>query len=64
VHEIQAPTLAIAGEGDIGSPPHMSEYIVNAVADGRLVVIPGVKHDMLNVAPDQIAKEIIAHLEG
>ncbi|MFC7766701.1 alpha/beta fold hydrolase [Leucobacter soli] len=63
VHEIQAPTLAIAGEGDVGSPPHMSEYIVNAVADGRLVVIPGVKHNMLSVTTDRIAKEITAHVD-
>lgn len=62
LHEISAPTLAIAGSGDVGSPPHMAEFIAETVADGRVVVIDGVKHDMLTVETDRIGKEINNHV--
>jgi 3-oxoadipate enol-lactonase len=62
LHEITAPTLAIAGSGDVGSPPHMSEFIAETVADGRVVVIDGVKHNMLTVETDRIGKEINNHV--
>jgi 3-oxoadipate enol-lactonase len=62
LHEITAPTVAIAGSGDVGSPPHMSEFIAETVADGRLVVIDGVKHNMLTVETDRIGKEINNHV--
>lgn len=62
LQELRMPVLAIAGEADVGSPPHMAEYIVETVANGRLVVIEGVKHNMLSVTPDTIAKEITTHV--
>lgn len=58
---ISAPTLAIAGEGDIGSPPHMSELIAERT-HGRVVVLPGVKHNILHEAAGRTAKEINEHL--
>jgi pimeloyl-ACP methyl ester carboxylesterase len=61
--QVSAPTLAIAGEGDVGSPPHMSEYIANAVENGRCVVIPGVKHNILQETAVLTAKEIINHVQ-
>ncbi|MEU0497024.1 alpha/beta fold hydrolase [Mycobacterium sp. NPDC006124] len=62
LHEIASPTLAIAGSEDVGSPPRMSEFIAKTVADGRLVVIDGVKHNMLTVETDRIGKEITNHV--
>jgi len=59
LHRIRVPVLAIAGEGDVGSPPHMSRYIADHVAQGRAVVVPDVKHSLLQEAPDTIAKELI-----
>lgn len=59
LHEVRVPVLAIAGEGDIGSPPHMSQYIADHVQHGRAVVVPNVKHSLLQEAPDTIAKELI-----
>ena len=58
---IAAPTLAIAGEFDVGSPPRMSERIAE-VSGGRAVVIPGVRHSLLHEAPTRITKEINDHL--
>ena len=58
LHRLEMPVLAIAGEGDVGSPPHMSERIAASVADGEVVVVPHVKHQLLQETPDTIAKEI------
>jgi 3-oxoadipate enol-lactonase len=41
---IKAPTLAIAGEKDAGTPPAMSQAIVDRIAGARLAVIPGAAH--------------------
>ena len=62
VSRITAPTVAIAGSGDIGSPPHMAEYLARTVAHGRALVIEGVKHNMLSAATHTIQKEIIRHV--
>ena len=58
---IAAPTLAITGEYDVGSPPHMSELIA-ARTGGRVVVIPGAKHSVLHDHAPLIAKEILTHV--
>ena len=55
---LRMPVLAIAGEFDVGSPPHMSETIARRVAAGEFVVVPGVKHELLQESPETIAKEI------
>ena len=62
LHELHMPTLAIAGSGDVGSPPHMAQLISETVVDGHCVVIEGVKHNMLSVSVDRIAKEITTHV--
>ena len=41
---IRARTLVIAGEKDAGTPPAMSEAIVEAVPGAELAVIPGAAH--------------------
>ncbi|MDA2893314.1 alpha/beta fold hydrolase [Mycolicibacterium sp. BiH015] len=58
---ITAPTLAITGELDEGSPPHMCDLIAQATG-GHAVIVPGVKHDILREQPDRIAKEILTHV--
>ncbi|MBK4348822.1 alpha/beta fold hydrolase [Lacisediminihabitans changchengi] len=59
--KITAPTLAIAGEDDIGSPPHMAETIASATG-GVSVILPGVKHNILQEAAHRTAKEIQLHV--
>lgn len=41
---IKAPTLVIAGEKDAGTPPAMSEAMVEKVPGARMAVIPGASH--------------------
>ena len=54
---ISAPTLAMTGSGDVGSPPHMAELIAARVQDGRCLVLDGYKHGVLDEAPLVIARE-------
>lgn len=61
LEQIKAPLLAITGEFDVGSPPRMSQEMA-ARAAGRVVVIPGSRHDVLDECPELIAKEIAAHV--
>lgn len=56
--QIQVPVLAIAGLGDVGSPPRMSQRIADSVTNGRCVVIPNVKHQLLQETPAEVAKEV------
>ena len=58
LHRISSPTLAMTGEFDVGSPPHMSELIASRVARGRAVVLPGYKHAVLDETPQRVAAEI------
>jgi 3-oxoadipate enol-lactonase len=41
---IEAPTLVIAGEKDLGTPVSMSQAIASAIPRARLAVIPGAAH--------------------
>jgi 3-oxoadipate enol-lactonase len=44
LHRIQAPTLVIAGEKDVGTPVAMSKAIADAIPGANLAVIPGAAH--------------------
>jgi 3-oxoadipate enol-lactonase len=44
LHRIQAPTLVIAGEKDVGTPVAMSKAIAEAIPGAKLAVIPGAAH--------------------
>lgn len=55
---IVAPTLAITGENDVGSPPRMSRLIADRVPDARVVVVPNARHAVLRESADRIAKEV------
>jgi 3-oxoadipate enol-lactonase len=41
---ITAPTLVIAGEKDLGTPPAMSEAIARQIPGAKLSIIPGAAH--------------------
>lgn len=59
--EISHPTLAITGEGDIGSPPHMTELIGEKVQNGRSMIVKGAKHSLLKEEPELLARVITEH---
>ncbi len=49
---IKTPTLIIAAENDIGSPPHMGQAMHQRIDGSQLVVLPRLKHSVLLEAPD------------
>ena len=59
---VACPTLCIAGEADLATPP----YVVNALADAipcaRSECYAGVGHLPCIEVPDRLASDIIAHL--
>ncbi|MGH3360537.1 MAG: alpha/beta fold hydrolase, partial [Nocardioidaceae bacterium] len=57
-HEVTAPTLAITGEHDVGSPPRMTRLIADLVPDAQAVIVPDSRHAVLREQTDRIAKEV------
>lgn len=60
---IKAPTLAIAGADDPATPPERLAEIVDAVPDGRLLVVDHAAHLANAEQPAIITPAIINHLE-
>ena len=59
---ITSPTLAIAGADDPATPPPHLEAIADAVADGRVLVVPDSAHLANAEQPATITPAIIDHL--
>jgi 3-oxoadipate enol-lactonase len=49
---ITRPVLAMTGEEDYATPQAMGRYVADHVADGRFVLLPGVRHLSLIEKPD------------
>ena len=60
---IIAPTLAIAGADDPATPPDLLRDIVDAVPNGRLLVVPDSAHLANAEQVDTITPALIEHLE-
>jgi pimeloyl-ACP methyl ester carboxylesterase len=62
--EIKAPTVVISGDADktVSTNIHARPFAA-AVANAKLIVLPGVGHMVQNVAPDLVVREIET-LEG
>jgi pimeloyl-ACP methyl ester carboxylesterase len=64
LHRIQAPTLIVTGEGDIGSTPRMARLMHERIAGSRLHVLPGLRHSILVEAPELVARLLAEFLAG
>jgi pimeloyl-ACP methyl ester carboxylesterase len=62
--EVSIPTLIIAGDRDLLTPPHTAEAIHRAVRGSRLVVIPGGTHYTPVEYPRIIQDELAGFLAG
>jgi 3-oxoadipate enol-lactonase len=62
--DVQAPTLAVAGEEDPSSPPAALAAIAEGVRHGRLLVVPGAAHLAVAQRPDVIGAAMVEHLVG
>lgn len=55
VHRITAPTLVVTGADDQRSTPLMAERLAAALPNGRVEVVPGVRHLLPLEQPDLLA---------
>ncbi len=55
LHLIQAETLVMTGEDDIGSNPRMARLMRERIPRARLTILPGLRHSILIEAPDLVA---------
>jgi pimeloyl-ACP methyl ester carboxylesterase len=62
--EITCPALVMTGDGDKGSPPHMSEALAAAIPDARLRVLERQQHMMPVLAADRVNAELRGFLAG
>ncbi len=60
---IDVPTLVVVGEDDAVTPPDAAETITNAVADSKLITIPGAGH-LSNLEDEQTFNEALAEFLG
>ena len=59
---VEVPVLLLAGEHDVRAPLPVAEALHAALPDSRLVVVPGVGHDVVLEAPDVFEAEVRAFL--
>lgn len=59
--EVSAPTLVVAGESDLATPPDVGREIAEGVTGARLEVLPGVAHLAPAEAPEAVARLIGDH---
>lgn len=62
--EITCPALVMTGDGDKGSPPHMSEALAAVIPDARLRVLERQQHMMPVLAADRVNAELRGFLAG
>jgi 3-oxoadipate enol-lactonase len=59
---IEAPTLIMTGEHDIGSPPRMAQTMHERIKGSWLAILEGMRHSVLVEAPELVAAQIGAFL--
>ena len=67
LRQIQAPTLIVTGEHDIGSTAEMAMQMHERIAGSRVEILPVLRHGILVEAPDLVAgllREFLAEHGG
>jgi pimeloyl-ACP methyl ester carboxylesterase len=62
LHEIEQPTLVIAGEGDSLIPLAVTQFMAQSIADARLEIIPSGGHLVPINRPVQMVKAVVGFL--
>jgi len=62
LHEIDCPCLVLTAEFDGGSNPRLNRFIAGELKNSELVVLDGLRHDILNEAPDRVAGPLLEFL--
>ncbi|MDN5698059.1 MAG: 3-oxoadipate enol-lactonase [Rubrobacter sp.] len=61
---ITAPTLIIAGEDDLATPPEHAELIRDSIPDSEMLVVPDAAHLANIERPDSVTPAMLDHLRG
>ncbi|ACL65532.1 alpha/beta hydrolase fold protein [Anaeromyxobacter dehalogenans 2CP-1] len=64
LHEVEVPTLVVAGERDSFTPLRLSERMHSEIPGSELLVVPGGTHVAPLEAPDLVAERVLAFLEA
>ena len=60
LHQINVPTLVVAGELDIGTPPRFGQVVAERIPGAEFVVLPGEAHQPFQESPDAFNARIDA----
>lgn len=58
LHRIEARTLVLTGENDVGSNIRMARFMHDVIQGSELVILPRLKHSLLVEAPGTVAAEL------
>lgn len=64
LHEVDVPTLVVAGERDSFTPLRLSERMHSEIPGSELLVVPGGTHVAPLEAPDVVAERVLGFLEA
>ena len=64
LHEIECPCLVLTAEFDGGCNPRLNRFIAGELKRSELVILDGLKHDILNEASDRVAGPVLEFLRG
>ena len=62
LHEIECPCLVLTAELDGGCNPRLNRFIAGELEHSELVILDGLKHDILSEAPERVAGPLLAFL--
>ena len=60
--EIECPCLVLTAEFDGGSNPRLNRFIAGELQNSELVILDGLRHDILNEAPERVAGPLLDFL--
>lgn len=60
LRDITAPTLVLAGELDIATPPRFGQVVADLIPDAELVVLPGEAHQPFQESPTEFNARVDA----
>lgn len=60
--EIECPCLVLTAEFDGGSNPRLNRFIAGELRNSELVILDGLRHDILNEAPERVASPLLDFL--
>jgi pimeloyl-ACP methyl ester carboxylesterase len=64
IDKVTAPCLVLTGENDGGCNPRLNHQIDAALADSKLVILPGYKHSLLLEAGAMVADHVIQFIQS